>query len=91
MCTIGPVVLNRVEVVMAHMEYACFYGGLAAGIHNKEHVLHIKFASYSQVKVKFTLEQTMKAQKWSRGMSLISAPAALPLGKRPGTYCPIVQ
>ena len=91
MCTIGPVVLNRVEVVMAPMEYAYFYGGLSTGINNKEHVLHVKFISYSQVKVKFTLEQTMKAQKWSRGISLTSVPAALPPGKRPSTSCPIVQ
>jgi len=73
MCTIGPVVLNRVEVVVARMEYAYFYGGLATGIYNKKHVLHVKFILYSQVKVKFTLEQTMKVQKWSRGISLTSA------------------
>jgi hypothetical protein len=73
MCTIGPVVLNHVEVVMAHMEYAYFFGGLSTGIYNKKHVPRIKFISYSQVKVNFTPEQTMKAQKWSRGISLTSA------------------
>jgi hypothetical protein len=73
MCTIGPVVLNLVEVVMAHMEYAYSFGGLSTGIYNKKHVPHIKFISYSQVKVNFTLDQTMKAQKWSRGISLTSA------------------
>ena len=38
MCTIGPVVLNLVEVVMAHMEYAYSFGGLSTGIYNKKHV-----------------------------------------------------
>ena len=54
------------------------------------------------VRVKFTLEQDTKAQRGSRGIALFfnlgarwglgiggqhHAPAALPPGKRPGTYC----
>ena len=89
MCTIGPVVLNLVEVVMAHMEYAYSFGGLSTGIYNKKHVPCIKFISYSQVKVNFTLEQTMKAHKWSRGISLNSAPDGSGRSTpRPGRFTP---
>jgi hypothetical protein len=44
--------------------------------------------------LKFTLEQATKAQRGSRGIALLflqpgqrHAPAALPLGEKPGTNC----
>ena len=54
--------------------------------------------TYLTITVKFTLEQAIKTQRQNRGKASLTsaldgvggqrhAPAALPLGKRPGTHC----
>ena len=65
-------------------------------------LIHLRYLQFGtmKVKVKFTLEQVTKAQRGSRGITTLSltsaldgvdgqrhVPAALPLGKRPGTHC----
>jgi len=54
--------------------------------------------TYLTIRVKFTLEQAIKAQRWNRGRATLTsalagvggqrhAPAAVSLEKRPGTHC----
>jgi len=54
--------------------------------------------TYRTIRIKFTLEQAIKAQRWNRGRASLTsvldgvggqchAPAAVPLENRPGTHC----
>jgi hypothetical protein len=61
-------------------------------------VVETFLTTYQNIRAKFTLEQTIKARRWNRGRASLTsalngvggqrhAPAALPLGKSPGTHC----